>query len=185
MDARRLVLLAEAKVPVAFLEKDAVAKLEEVLKKAKQELSGKEFKIAKEYAMNLPKITPPDVRGKRWSYYKAMDLINEYWRMVVERAENDPELKKELENLLGEAVETMRFNNYEIHYALSMRTPPENLRSMRVILVLLLLKIGVKRGDIGKTGRGEVITEIANFYLGKVKRIDWKSIEEMLKKILL
>ncbi|HIC97676.1 MAG TPA: hypothetical protein EYP11_04685 [Aquificaceae bacterium] len=79
----------------------------------------------------------------------------------------------------------MRFNNYEIHYALSMRTPPENLRSMRVILVLLLLKIGVKRGDIGKTGRGEVITEIANFYLGKVKRIDWKSIEEMLKKILL
>ncbi|WP_457601556.1 hypothetical protein [Hydrogenivirga sp.] len=185
MDVRRLLLLAQTGVPITFVEKKAIPKLKEALKEARKELSGKELEVVEEYVKNPPIITPPDVKGRRWSYYKAVEVINEYWRKVVETAKQNPEIRKELENAMGESVEDMKFNNYEVHYVLSMRTLPENLRSIRIILTLLLLKIAVEKGDIGRTGRGDIITHIADSYLSRVQGFDWKSIERALRKVLL
>ena len=184
-EARRLVNLAKARVPVAFIERKTVENLEELVEEARKKLSPEEYKLVKEYAKNPPVIVPPDIRGKRWSYHKAEGLINEYWEKVVEKGRKDPSFRQKVENLIGEKLDDIEFNNFEIHSALSMRTAPENLRSLRVILVPILLKIAVDKGDIGSTGRGEIIKEIADYSLSKVKHLDWRTLEKVLREVLL
>jgi len=65
MDARRLVLLATARVPVAFIEKGAMKDMKETIKRAKKGLSEKELKIVEEYVKKPTMTTPPEVKGKR------------------------------------------------------------------------------------------------------------------------
>lgn len=183
VDVKRLVRLAEAKVPIAFIEKSA--NLEEALEKAKKELPEEEYKKVEEYVKNIPKDIPPDVQGKRWSYYKAVDLINNYWREVITVARLKPEYREALQNLIGEELENIKFNNYEVQYALGLKYDPQTIRSTKLLLILLLLKIGIERGDIGRTGRTEVVMRIIDYALKRIKHLDWKSLEKVLKEILL
>ena len=186
-EVKRFLHLANANVPLAFISKKTMKELKEIAggDGLEEYMKKEEAERVRRYAMSPPAVTPPDVRGHRWSYYKVADLLNEYWREIIEEVKKNRKKWESVEQLIGQRLEDIRFSNYEVHYALSMRTPPEDLRSVKVPLILLLLKIGVERRDIGRVGRGEVLNKIADYYLSKVEQIDWKSLEKALREILL
>ena len=188
-DIKRLLHIARAKVPVAFVDKGTMEHIKKVAKQngnlLKELGSEEDVRILKEYAESPPVKTPPDVNGKRWSYYKVATLLNDYLSELQQKIRNNPKLENELQLLLGENIKEIRFSNYEIQYALSMKTIPERLRSLKVAMIWILLKIAVERGDIGKAGRGELVVNLANYYLPKLVHLEWKLLEKLLRDILL
>lgn len=195
---RKLPKIAELEVPAYALGKKTQRALEEkgfsqLLKEAEEhgiEWNEEQRKKIRKYVENIPKTRPPDIQGTQFTPFKLYKLVQDYWEKVVRIVDANKTLKEEAEKIFlteWEELKEITFHASQLMEFLAHKVDPDLLKKPKAVIGMILIKIGIEEGKIGKVRKGEeleVFQKLIDEFLKGVATYDVEESYKFLKQVL-